>query len=134
MSCWRTYTCDVLKNVDRKVVEEALAKMDLGIDFDDKEVYGSWEDRREAVDGVLVKDGNHISMGVVLDDGTGHLKLVGDFYMTGLNSETFQDELSRAYQRINITALAELNGWTVDEATVEEHADGSCEFEIYQYA
>ena len=30
--------------------------------------------------------------------------------------------------------LAELNGWTVDDATIEESANGSVEFEVYQYA
>lgn len=134
MSCWRTYTCDVLKGVNRAVVEEALKKMGLGLNTENKTVYGSYENRTSAVDGVLTRGGQDISMGVIFDDGTGHLQLVGDFYGTGLNAGTFQDELSRAYQRINIETQAELNGWTVDEATVEESADGSVEMEIYCYA
>lgn len=134
MSCWRTYTCDVLKNVDKGIVIEALKNMGLGLDEDAKRVYGVFEGRNSICDAVLTKDGKRISMGVLFDDGTGHLMLVGDFWDTGLNSEVFQDELSRAYQRINVMTLAELNGWTVDDATIEESANGSVEFEVYQYA
>lgn len=134
MSCWRTYTCDVLKNVDKGIVIEALKNMGLGLDEDAKRVFGVFEGRNSICDAVLTKDGKRISMGVLFDDGTGHLMLVGDFWGTGLNSEVFQDELSRAYQRINVMTLAELNGWTVDDATIEESANGSVEFEVYQYA
>ena len=134
MSCWRTYTCDVLKNVDKGIVIEALKNMGLGLDEDAKRVYGVFEGRNSICDAVLTKDGKRISMGVLFDDGTGHLMLVGDFWGTGLNSEVFQDELSRAYQRINVMTLAELNGWTVDDATIEESANGSVEVEVYQYA
>lgn len=134
MSCWRTYTCDVLKNVDKAIVIEALGKMNLSLDQSKNRVYGEYERKDSPCDAVITKDGKEISMGVVFDDGTGHLQLVGDFWGTGLNSTTFQDELSRAYQRINIIAQAELNGWSVDENTLEEFADGSVEFELYQYA
>jgi hypothetical protein len=124
----------VLKNVDKGIVIEALKNMGLGLDEDAKRVYGVFEGRNSICDAVLTKDGKRISMGVLFDDGTGHLMLVGDFWGTGLNSEVFQDELSRAYQRINVMTLAELNGWTVDDATIEESANGSVEFEVYQYA
>ena len=134
MSCWRTYTCDVLKNVDQAIVIEALGKMNLALDQSKKKVYGKYERKDSPCDAVITRNGEEISMGVIFDDGTGHLQLVGDFWGTGLNSVTFQDELSRAYQRINIIAQAELNGWSVDESTVEELEDGSVEFELYQYA
>ena len=134
MSCWRTYTCDVLKDVDKAIVVEALAKMGLSLNENEKKVYGRYERKESPCDGVLVRGTEQLDMGVILDDGTGHLQLVGDFWGTGLNSSTFQDELSRAYQRINIIAQAELNGWTVDEDTLVESVDGSVEFEVYQYA
>lgn len=134
MSCWRTYTCDVLKSVDKAIVVEALKRM--GLDFNDtvKTVTGRYESRTSSCDGVIMKDGKVIDMGIILNDGTGHLQLVGDFWGTGLNEVTFQDELSRAYQRINILAQAELNGWSLDETSLEEFEDGSVTFELYQYA
>jgi len=118
MSCWRTYTCDVLKNVDKEIVIEALKNMGLGLDEDAKRVYGVFEERNSICDAVLTKNGKRISMGVLFDDGTGHLMLVGDFWGTGLNSEVFQDELSRAYQRINVMTLAGLNGWAGGDAGI----------------
>ena len=134
MSCWRTYTCDVLKNVSRDVVVEALKGMGLGLNTNKHIVYGSYENREADCDGVITRGIEELSMGVVFDDGTGHLQLVGDFWATGLNSDTFQDELSQAYQKINIIQQAELNGWTVDEETVQQEEDGSISMEVYCYA
>lgn len=134
MSCWRTYTCDVLKNVSREVVVEALKGMGLGLNTNKHIVYGSYENREADCDGVITRGIEELSMGVVFDDGTGHLQLVGDFWATGLNSDTFQDELSQAYQKINIIQQAELNGWTVDEETVQQEEDGSISMEVYCYA
>lgn len=133
MSCWRTYVCDVLKNVDKAIVIEALKKMNLSLNETKKVVKGTYEDKSSPCDAVLVRDGKTLDLGVIYNDDTGHLQLVGDFWTTGLNSATFQDELSRAYQRINIITQAELNGWSVDESTLEESTDGSVEFELYQY-
>lgn len=134
MSCWRTYTCDVLKNVSREIVVEALKGMGLGLNTNKHIVYGSYENREADCDGVITRGAEELSMGVVFDDGTGHLQLVGDFWATGLNSDTFQDELSQAYQKINIIQQAELNGWTVDEETVQQEEDGSISMEVYCYA
>jgi len=134
MSCWRTYTCDVLKDVSMDMVEAALRRMNLDIDTNIKHVTGRYERGSSDCDGVLVKNNQMIDMGVILNDGTGHLQLVGDFWGTGLNEATFQDELARAYQRINIETQAELNGWTIDEESVVENADGSVEMEVYMYA
>jgi hypothetical protein len=59
---------------------------------------------------------------------------VGDFWGTGLDAQEFQDSLSQTYQKINIMHQAELNGWTVDEESIETCADGSVEMEVYMYA
>lgn len=135
MSCWRTYTCDVLKNVDKAIVIEALAKMGISLNESKKIVSGRYERKSSPCDGVLVtRDRGDIDVGIIFADDTSHLKLVGDFWETGLDVMTFQDELSREYQRINILTQAELNGWTLDESTLEESTDGSIEFELYQYA
>lgn len=135
MSCWRTYTCDVLKNVNRDIVVEALKDLGMGINLNEKTVHGRYEGRSSAVDGVLInREGRQIDVGVRFNDNTGHLSLVGDFWRTGLDAQTFQDNLSQAYQKINIMHQAELNGWTVDEETMETTEDGSIEMEVYMYA
>lgn len=134
MSCWRTYTCDVLKNVNKDLVLEALKEMNIGVDETVREVYGRYENRSSRCDGVLEMRGDRIDVGIIFNDRTGHLSLVGDFWNTGLDAQEFQDSLSQTYQKINIMHQAELNGWTVDEDTVETMEDGSIEMEVYMYA
>lgn len=134
MSCWRSYTCDVLKNVDKSIVEEALKEMNVGLDTSQTRVYGRYENRSSECDGLLMLNGEAIDVGIVFNDETGHLQLVGDFWGTGLDAQEFQDSLSQTYQKINIMHQAELNGWTVDEESVETCADGSIEMEVYMYA
>jgi len=134
MSCWRSYTCDVLKNVDKSIVEEALKEMNVGLDTSQTRVYGRYENRSSECDGLLMLNGEAIDVGIVFNDETGHLQLVGDFWGTGLDAQEFQDSLSQTYQKINIMHQAELNGWTVDEESIETCADGSVEMEVYMYA
>ena len=134
MSCWRSYTCDVLKNVDKEIVEEALKALGVELDTTKNEVYGTYEKRSSHCDGVLVKNGHAIDVGIIFDDDTGHLQIIGDFWGTGLDAMEFQDNLSQTYQKINIMHQAELNGWTIDEDATEIKQDGSIEMEIYAYA
>ena len=135
MSCWRTYTCDVLKNVDKSIVEEALKEMNLGLDTSRTVVHGYYEGRSSACDGVLInRSGDTVDVGIIFNDETGHLQIVGDFWNTGLDAQEFQDSLAQTYQKINIMHQAELNGWTVDEETLEVTQDGSVQMEVYMYA
>ena len=127
MSCWRNYTCDVLKNVDKRKLESALKEMGLGIDNNVKCVESEWENRKEICDAVITKNGKNRSLGIIYNDDTGHMKVVGDFWGTGIDESTFVDSLSQIYQKINCMLLAELNGYTVE--TVETNAEG--EIEVY---
>lgn len=134
MSCWRTYTCDVLKDVDRELVLEALKEMNVGFDMSKTHVKDFYGSDSSDCDGVLVVNDQPINVGIVFNDKTNHLSLVGDFWNTGLDAMEFQDSLSQTYQKINIMYQAELNGWTVDEETMEITEDGSVEMEVYSYA
>ena len=134
MSCWRNYTCDVLKDVDKNIMEEALKNKGVTLDYTNRIVKSYYEDRSENVDATFIKDGHSIDLGIIFDDETHHAKIVGDVWNTGLNDATFTDELSREYQRINLVARLELLGYTVDEETVTENADGSIEMEAYAFA
>ena len=127
MSCWRNYTCVVLKNVDKRKLESALKEMGLGIDNNVKCVESKWENRKEICDAVLTKNGKNLSLGIIYSDDTRHMKVVGDFWGTGVDESTFVDSLSQIYQKINCMLLAELNGYTVE--TVETNAEG--EIEVY---
>lgn len=134
MSCWRNYSCDVLKGVDKAMVAEAFSKMGLTLNEDIKTVVASYEGRRANVDAVVCKDGQPISLGVIFDNGEDHLQILGDFWGTGFNEQKFTDELSRTYQRINVETRLTLMGYTIDELSFIEAEDGSVEFEAYATA
>ncbi len=103
MSCWRKYTADVLKDVNKDFLHEACQKM--GFDFDEtrKMVESSWEGRREACDAVFVKNGQELSLGFKFNgDEQGHLTVEGDFWRTGLDERTFMGDLGQIYAGINL--------------------------------
>ena len=116
MSCWRKYTADVMKDVDKDMLHEACKRM--GFDFDEtkKSVSSSWEDREEPVDAVFVKNDEEISLGFIFNgDGEGHLTVEGDFWDTGLNESQFMGDLGQNYAAINLKNQLELGlGMTVD--------------------
>ena len=134
MSCWRQCSC-VLKNVNMAYLKEAAKRMGLEIDESVKTIgtsYGNYERNRGTVDGAFVKNGKQLQLGYVLAGEDGKLNVVGDFWSTGLNSETFLGTLGQLYQEINIQAQLELQGYTVER--VETNAQGDTEIEAYCWA
>lgn len=134
MSCWRQCSC-VLKNVNMAYLKEAAKKMGLEIDESVKTIgtsYGNYERNRGTVDGAFVKNGKQLQLGYVLAGEDGNLNVVGDFWSTGLNSETFLGTLGQLYQEINIQAQLELQGYTVENVTT--NAQGDTEIEAYCWA
>lgn len=134
MSCWRQCSC-VLKNVNMAYLKEAAKKMGLDIDESVKSIgtsYGDYERNRGTVDGAFVKDGKQLQLGYVLAGADGNLNVIGDFWSTGLNSETFLGTLGQLYQEINIQAQLELQGYTVE--SVITNAQGDTEIEAYCWA
>lgn len=121
MSCWRKYTADVMKDVDKNMLHEACKRMGFDFDESSKRVQSSWEDREEVVDAVFVKDGKNIPLGFSFNgDGKGHLTVEGDFWNTGLNEATFMGDLGQIYAAINLKNQLELGlGMTVDVEQME---------------
>jgi len=134
MSCWRQCSC-VLKNVNMEHLKEAAGKMGLTINESVKHIatsYGNFERNNGTVDGAFVMNGKQLQLGYVLKGQDGNFNVVGDFWSTGLNSETFIGTLGQLYQEINIQAQLELQGYTVER--VETNAQGDTEIEAYCWA
>lgn len=121
MSCWRKYTADVMKNVDKDKLHEACVQM--GFDFDEsrKTVHASYERRSATVDAVLKKDDKALSLGFLFDgDGKGHLTVEGDFWGTGLDERTFMGDLGQIYAAINLKFQLQMQfGMSVDIEQME---------------
>lgn len=100
MSHWKTYQNNVLKNTDIKIFSKALDNLGLKIDTSIKEVANSYG--KNTVDLGLTKKGVPLSIGFkkVAD---GMLELRGDFWRSGLNEQTFMDQVAQQYNKEYIT-------------------------------
>lgn len=133
MSCWRNCS-SVIRNVKMEVLEQAASRMGLGIDATVKSIgtsYGSYERNNAQVDGVFTQNGQVMQLGFRTND-KGVFEVVGDFYRTRLDSETFMGQLGQIYAEINIRTQLELQGYTVESVTTL--ANGDTEIEAYVWA
>ena len=133
MSCWRNCS-SVIRNVKMEILEQAAARMGLGVDCTVKNIgtsYGSYERNNAQVDGAFTQDGQVLQLGFRSND-KGIFEVVGDFYRTRLDSETFMGQLGQIYAEINIRTQLELQGYTVESVTT--NAQGDTEIEAYVWA
>ena len=133
MSCWRNCS-SVIRNVKMEILEQAASRMGLGIDATVKNIgtsYGSYERNNAQVDGVFTQNGQAMQLGFRTND-KGIFEVVGDFYHTRLDSETFMGQLGQIYAEINIRTQLELQGYTVESVTTL--ANGDTEIEAYVWA
>lgn len=134
MSCWRK--CDSsIHNATKETLKAAASRMGLGINDTLKRVetsYGEYERNKATVDGVFTKNGHTIQLGYLLSGEGNTLQIVGDFWGTGIDSESFMGTLGQIYREIEIQTQAELMGYTVDSVTT--NAEGDTEIEIFQWA
>lgn len=123
MSCWRNISIDALNNVNPELVGRALSEMGLSLDTSETTVHG-YEDQEKQVDGCLVKDGKVLRVGIVYADSKNNLKVVGDFWGTGLDEQVFLDDLAQQYVRLSIQGqLENLMGYTIDNVEVDANGD-----------
>ena len=135
MSCWRNYTCNVLRNADKDLVKKALAELGVSLNENKHHIEAPWaltDTKSGNCDASFIVRGNEVPLGIIWKNTAGDVQVVGDFWDTGLDEETFVNSLSQIYQKINIETQLELNGYTVDSVT--SNADGEIEIEAYAWA
>ena len=135
MSCWRTYACNALKNVDKELAKKALEQMGVQVDETVKHVdapYAYGPVKEGDVDAGFIKNGNAVPVGVIWSNADGLMEIVGDFWNTGINEEEFMNTVAGNVMKMTLENQLELMGYTIDEATLEETEE---EFvgECYQF-
>ena len=123
MSCWRTYSCEALKNVDKELAKKALEQMGVQVDETVKFIdapYAVSEVKSGNVDAGFIKNGNAVPVGVIWKNADGLMEIVGDFWRTGIDEEEFMNTVAGNVMKATLENQLELMGYTIDEATLEE--------------
>lgn len=121
MSVWKQVKVDVLsKNVNERLLVQALNDLGIGIDKTVKTIRNSWG--HDTCDFALVNKGKVTSVGMRWTKGKG-IELVGDTFgcrFDGINDkgqEQLMNKIAQAYQVRHIKQQMQLNNWVVESQT-----------------
>jgi hypothetical protein len=124
MSQWVHATGDVLKNVDMSILEQACNNLRLGLDYSIHHISNTWG--QDSVNcGLRSMDcGNEVCDFGFRTKKTEYgtdIDVVGDFFYSDYrDANDFVNTLSREYRKVDIIDKAEMNGYTVEEETVNK--------------
>jgi hypothetical protein len=123
MSVWKQVKSDVLgKNVNERMLVQALNDLGIGINKDVKTIRNSWG--HDTCDFVLTNKGKLTAVGMRWTKGKG-IELVGDTFCCGFEGindkgqEALMNKIAQAYQVRHIKQQMQLNNWTVESQTTE---------------
>ena len=123
MSVWKQVKSDVLgKNVNERMLVQALADLGIGINKEIKTIRNSWG--HDTCDFVLTNKGKATAVGMRWTKGKG-VELVGDTFCSGFKGindkgqEQLMNMIAQAYQVRHIKQQMQLNNWTVESQTTE---------------
>ena len=123
MSVWtRVQNKALYEGVDMNILEEALAEMNITLNYNVKEVENAYGASK--VDAALVNKYNEVtSLGIVRNE-KGGISLVGDTWQSGIigdrQANKLIDLISQSYQKIKIKKDLELQGWMVNTVKKED--------------
>ena len=124
MSVWKQVKVDVLsKNVNERLLVQALNDLGIGIDKTVKTIRNSWG--HDTCDFVLTNKGKVTSVGMRWTKGKG-LELVGDTFGGNFGNgigdkgqETLMNKIAQAYQIRHVKQQMQLNNWMVEQQVTE---------------
>lgn len=123
MSVWtRVQNKALYEGVDMNILEEALAEMNITLNYNVKEIENAYGVSK--VDAALVNKDNEVtSLGIVRNE-KGGISLVGDTWQSGIigdrQANKLIDLISQSYQKIKIKKDLELQGWMVNTVKKED--------------
>ena len=125
MSVWKQITSDVLgKNVNEKMLTNALADLGITLDKSVKQIRNSWGS--DTCDAALVNSSGRVtSVGIRWTAKKG-IELVGDTFNCNFGhgiydkgQETLMNKIAQAYQVRHVKQRMALNNWMVEEQVTE---------------
>ena len=122
MSVWtKVQNRALYENVDMAIFTEALAEMEITLDYGIKEISNSFG--RSKVDAGIIYKNNKTALGITKNT-KGGISLVGDTWRSGIVGDKQADKLinmmSQAYQKVRLKKELELQGWVVNTVKKED--------------
>ena len=122
MSVWtKVQNRALYENVDMAIFTEALAEMEITLDYGIKEISNSYG--RSKVDAGIIYKNNKTALGITRNT-KGGISLVGDTWRSGIVGDKQADKLinmmSQAYQKVRLKKELELQGWVVNTVKKED--------------
>ena len=122
MSVWtKVQNRALYENVDMAIFTEALAEMEITLDYEIKEISNSFG--RSKVDAGIIYKNNKTALGITRNT-KGGISLVGDTWRSGIVGDKQADKLinmmSQAYQKVRLKKELELQGWVVNTVKKED--------------
>ncbi len=122
MSVWtKVQNRALYENVDMAIFTEALAEMEITLDYGIKEISNSFG--RSKVDAGIIYKNNKTALGITRNT-KGGISLVGDTWRSGIVGDKQADKLinmmSQAYQKVRLKKELELQGWVVNTVKKED--------------
>lgn len=122
MSVWtKVQNRALYENVNMDIFKEALAEMDITLDYGIKEISNSYG--KSKVDAGIIYKNNKTSLGITRNS-KGGISLVGDTWRSGIVGDKQADKLinmmSQAYQKVRLKKELELQGWVVNTVKKED--------------
>ena len=119
MSVWKQVKSDILaKNVNERMLVNALNDLGIGLDKTVKNIRNSWGS--DTCDAVLTNNGKVTAVGIRWTKNKG-IELVGDTFCCGFKGigdkgqEQLMNKIAQAYQVRHIKQQMQLNKWTVEQ-------------------
>lgn len=123
MSNYANVTIDGLRNCNLDTLKEAVSKLGYDLDVADSYMKTRYGEGDDVCAKLVSRDGNTLEIGfkkVTLQNGEYDLKLVGEFWHTGLNQQAFMNDVRREYRVLDIKSKLEAHGYYFDFETVDE--------------
>lgn len=124
MSNYANVTLEGLKNAKLDILQKAAEKLGYDLIIGDTHMRTRYGEGDDICARLAKKDGDAMEIGfkrVTLENNEYELKLVGEFWHTGLNAKEFMGDIRREYRVIDIKETLENYGYYFDVETVDEN-------------
>lgn len=129
MSHWVKYENEVFENTDMRILSKAVRNLGYKLDTKCKHIQNSWGE--SAVDAAITSDNRQLNLGFKKNNITSILELVGDFFGSGIDEETFLDKIAQQYQSERIQEVLLNNNWNIEN--IQTNSNNEIVINAFEY-